>query len=150
MKRLWCVAFLFMLIPLELEAFPCYVTVVKDSCWLNYNVTITVSDMVTQQVVTNVLIPKGQTWARGEFTCQANQKFLYVASFLPVIWQNDAGKTYRGLRSWGLPVEFDPAAVAWELKLCYAADFSETPLPVEAEGNCQCDFTQVTPITPTK
>ena len=150
MKRILGIAFWVLLIPFKLAAFPCYVTVAKDNCWLNYDVTIIVSNMVTQAVVTNVLIPKGQTWARGEFTCQPNQKFLYAASFLPVIWQNDAGKTYRGLRSWGLPIAFDPKAVAWELKLCYASDFSETPLPPEVEGHCQCDFSKVTPITQTK
>ncbi len=146
MKRLGLVALWCMVMSFELEAFPCYVTVVKDSCWLNYDVTIMVSNMVTQAVVTNVLIPKGQTWARQEFTCQPNQKFLYAASFQPIIWQNDAGKSYRGLRSWGLPVEFDSTSVAWELKLCYASDFSETPLPPQSEGHCQCDFTKVTPI----
>ena len=137
-------------ISFKLHAFPCYVTVAKDNCWLNYDVTITVSDMVTEAVVTNVLVPKGQTWARQAFSCQPNQKFLYAASFQPIIWQNDAGKTYRGLRSWGLPIAFGPADVAWELKLCYASDFSETPMPPKAGANCQCDFTKVTPVTVTQ
>ena len=146
-KHLGYVVCWIMLIPFRLDAFPCYVTVVKDSCWLNYDVTITVSERDTQTVVGNVLIPKGETWSRQEFTCQPNQIFQYAASFQPAIWQSDIGKSYRGLRSWGLPTSFSSSLVAWELKLCYTSDFSETPLPPEVEGHCQCDFTKVTPIS---
>ena len=118
-------------------------TVAKENCWSNYEVNITVVDLDTRKDVTHFSIPKGKPWVRQAFSCQPHQKLMYYATFKPEIWRDDAGKSYRAQRFWGLPTLINPAEKAWELKVCYASDFAETPLPPESGGHCQCDFSGI-------
>lgn len=147
MKRL----VLFMLVALfsvQTYAFKCYVTVVKDNCWIDYNVTVQIFDDVSKkQVVPEVLIPKGKQWKRNSFECQAKQGLYYQATFTPVIWSGQKPQTYSSKRIWYLPEKIDKETeVAWNIPICYGNDFSSVPLPPAVSGNCQCDFSKVPAI----
>ncbi|WP_028388462.1 hypothetical protein [Legionella fairfieldensis] len=129
-------------------AFPCYITLAKDSCWTNYEVTVEVMDANSNELVVTAIVPKGKSWVREPFVCQPGQKLMYQASFKPVFWQREEGKTYMALRYWLLPTEISTKDTAWELPVCYAAAFAGIPFPPDATGNCQCDFTSIPPVKP--
>lgn len=131
-----------------LYAFPCFITLAKDNCWANYAVTVTVLDAVTNQQLTVATIPAGQNWVRQAFACQPAQKLMYLATFSPAIWEKDAGKSYHALQYWSLPATAQSGETAWNIPVCYAADFSEVPLPPTATGQCQCNFKEIPPIPP--
>lgn len=130
----------------QLLAFPCYFTLAKDSCWTNYDVKVTVIDATTNQTLTTVEAPKGTSWARQTFECQPAEKLMYQASFQPVFWQSDIGKVYMALRYWFLPGSIGADQIAWEIPVCYPADFAAVPFPPDAAGNCHCDFKGIPPI----
>jgi hypothetical protein len=129
-------------------AITCYMTIAKDSCWTKYDVEIDVIDSTADTLLTTVKIPKGQQWTRQTFPCKPAQKMAYVARFSPVFWQTDAGKSYSALRSWGLPETIHPGDTAWNVSVCYPADFAMVPFPPEGTGKCACDFTNIPEIKP--
>lgn len=129
-------------------AFPCFVTLAKDNCWTNYDVKVTVMDAVSNQQMAEITVPAGKTWFRQGFVCQPGQKLMYLASFSPVIWQKDAGKTYHALQYWSLPATISSGETAWNIPVCYARDFAEVPLPPDASGQCQCNFSNIPPVPP--
>jgi hypothetical protein len=126
-------------------AFPCYVTVMKDNCWKNYNVTVDMEDTSTEKSLVSVVISDQESWARGKFDCHPKQTFKLLGQFTPAFWASDEGKVYYGKRYWSLPEQIGDN-VAWHMKLCYPSDFSEVPLPPDASGACQCDPSVITPI----
>ena len=128
------------------QAFTCYITVAKDSCWTNYAVTIKVTDVSTGQELLSLHIPKGKSWIRQKFTCTPKQTFMYTASFAPIIWESDANKVYSAKRYWSLPLKITPPEEAWEIKTCYARDFAINTAPATADGNCKCDFSAIPKI----
>lgn len=145
----WCMSTLSgLLFCANAYAFPCFITLAKDSCWINYNVTVVVVDGITNQNITTITIPKGQAWARQSFSCQPAQKFMYLATFTPLIWEKDARKVYRAQRFWSMPGSIEPGVTAWNIPVCFSHDFSETPLPPDSTGNCMCDFSTVPPVPP--
>ena len=121
-------------------SFPCYFTLVKDSCWTKYNVSVDVTDAVTEQKIFTITVPAGTSWARNTFECTPSQSLIYTAQFSPVFWASDKGKTFRATRNWSLPGTINPDDRAWTLPVCYPADFSQVPLPPTADNNCKCDF----------
>lgn len=130
-------------------AFSCYLTVVKSSCWKNYNVTVILQDPTNKdKEVTSVLIPANRMWAREKFECQPGQKLKFKAKFNPVFWEGDEGKVYMGKKYWELPKEVKKKELAWNISLCYPQQFAEVPLPPEAGGNCTCNMKEVPPIPP--
>ncbi len=126
-------------------SFNCYLTLAKDSCWTNYNVSVDVIDATTSKKITTIEVPSGTFWTRVVFSCTPAQKLNYTAQYSPVFWQSEAGKIHPALKSWSLPGAVNPGDSAWTIPLCFSADFSEVPLPPEAKGNCKCDFTQIPP-----
>lgn len=132
----------------QIKAFPCYLTLVKDSCWTDYNVTVVVFDVASNASLVSVNIPKGQSWVRQSFTCQPAQSLKYQATFQPAFWESDIGKVYMGMNYWTLPTAVTNNDTAWEVPLCYPAAFSEVPLPPDATANCRCDFTSIPAIKP--
>ena len=148
LKRSGFLLVLSALLPLDLQAFTCFLTIAKDNCWLNYDVQVNIADLATSKVAASVLVPKGQTWSRQVFSCQPAQTFAYSATFQPIIWQNQANVVYRAQKYWGLPKTIGPNETAWEMKVCYSGDFTETPLPPESTGHCACDFTVIPPPKP--
>ncbi len=128
--------------------FQCYLTMMKDTCWANYDVTIQVLDSVNKKTLATVAIPKGQTWGRQSFDCQANQELLFDATYSPVFWKADEGKTYHGKNAWQLPSSIEKGKIAWDITLCYGDAFYGIPLPPDAMGNCHCDSQGIPAITP--
>ena len=128
------------------QAFQCYLTFVKDSCWIDYEVTVTVQDPSTHTQLMALTVPKGKSWLRQSFTCQPGQKILYQAQFSPVFWQSDIGKIYNARSYWALPSTIKNKVTAWDIPVCFAEAFSEVPLPPRASGHCQCDFKSIPAI----
>ncbi|MDI1352240.1 MAG: hypothetical protein PSV35_05635 [bacterium] len=128
------------------RAITCYFTLAKDSCWINYNVSVDVIDSLTETILTTISVPKGKAWTRQTFDCKPAQSLRYVARFTPVFWEKDVGKTYNAIRSWSLPEKINPGDVAWNVSVCYAKDFSLVPFPPDASGNCSCDFDSIPKI----
>ncbi len=137
-----------MFVASQLFAFPCYFTLAKDSCWKNYDVQVVVTDAQTNKTIITVDVPKGQLWARQAFSCQPAQKFIYSATFKPIFWHSEVGKTYMALRYWSLPSSISKDQSAWNIPVCFPADFSAVPFPPDANGNCKCDFTSIPAIKP--
>jgi len=131
----------------SLWSFNCYYTLVKDSCWTNYNVSVDVLDVAAGTVITTAIVPAGKSWTRLSFGCQPNQKLMYRAKFSPIFWASDAGKTFEAQNYLSLPAAINPQDTAWDLSSCYPADFSEVPLPPGATGNCQCDFKSIPAVS---
>ncbi|MDI9818330.1 MULTISPECIES: hypothetical protein [unclassified Legionella] len=128
----------------SLFAFPCFFTLVKDNCWTNYDVKVDVIDTSTNKSVITVEVPKGKSWVRQSFSCEPAQKFLYKASYQPVFWQSEVGKTYSSLRYWSLPASIGKGETAWNIPVCFPAAFAEVPFPPDATtGNCECDFSRI-------
>ena len=127
-------------------AFDCYYTLVKDSCWTKFNVTVDVVDAVTSRPLTTVTIPAGEVWKREKFACEPHQKLSYKAHFSPEIWQGDEQKTFNGLKFWELPQAIKTNETAWNVEVCYPKQFLSVPLPPDVIGNCKCEFSAVTPL----
>lgn len=127
-------------------AFPCYVTVAKENCWVDYDVNVTVIDAKTRQPLSAVHIAKGDMWGRASFTCQPGETLMYSATFAPTIWDGEENNVYEALRFWSLPTAPRPKELAWEINVCFAQAFSGVPLPPQASGVCVCDFKSIPPI----
>ena len=120
----------------------CYLTIVKDSCWVNYNVTTIVKDTSNGVAVASVVVPKNRTWVRVKFPCQSEQTFSFQAQYSPVMWQGTEGQQYNAQNYWQLPM-LTAATPAQSLALCYGRDFSEVPIPPSAKGQCSCDMSSL-------
>ncbi len=130
-------------------AFTCYYTLAKDNCWTDYTVTVDVINSKTGSPLTTVTVPKGEQWSRQMFECEPDLKLMYTARFSPVFWQSDIGKTYSAQNFWSLPSKINPGDSAWNVSVCYPADFSQVPMPPQAIASCKCDFTSI-PAIPLK
>lgn len=137
---------LVLMVPLQAESFPCFFTVVKDSCWTKYDVVVNLMVASTAKTLTTVNVVDGQTWGRQAFTCQPGDIYSFNASFTPVFWQSDKNKIYNSLTHYRLPASVPEGDTAWSVTLCYPRDFSEVPYPPEASGNCVCDTSKVAPV----
>ena len=133
---------------MPLFAFPCVFTLAKDSCWTNYDVKVNVLDSVSNKILLTIEVPKGQSWARGNFDCHTAQSLMYQATFEPVFWQSEVGKSYNALRYWFLPGSIAQGVTAWEIPVCFPADFSSVPFPPDASGDCKCDFNSIPAVKP--
>lgn len=129
-------------------AFTCYMTLVKDTCWTQYNVTVEVYDAANNQQKSTIIIPAKSTWARQKFECQPGEKLRFQAKFTPIFWQQDEGKVYPGVSFWSLPDAVQSGDTAWNITLCFPREFAEVPMPPTATANCQCDTSKVPPIQP--
>lgn len=127
-------------------AFPCYLTVAKDNCWSDYEVSIDVIDSANGANVRTVSIPKNKQWARVLMDCHTSEKFMYIAQFSPIFWASDKGKKYMAKHYWSLPDKIHPQDTAWTLSVCFADDFSLVPAPPQAVAKCVCDFSKLPPI----
>lgn len=120
-------------------SFTCFYTLIKDSCWTNYDVSVEVTDAGNLSKLFTVDVPKGKSWTRVKFECSAAQSLLYVAKFSPIFWESDKDKTYPALRNWSLPGTVSPGDLAWTIPVCFPEDFSEVPAPPTGSGTCKCD-----------
>ncbi|KTD12056.1 periplasmic protein [Legionella gratiana] len=134
----------------SLWAFTCYYTLAKDNCWTKYNVTVQVIDGLTEKVLITPTVPAGKSWVRETFSCSVAQSLMFRAQFSPVFWENDKDKVYVSKRFWPLPGTINPGDSAWNISVCFPADFTQVPLPPEATSNCTCDFDSIPVIPPKK
>lgn len=146
MKLRYSVSLLLAALSSQASAFQCYITLVKDSCWGDYNVKMVVLNAVNNQPLATVEAPKGKQWARQPFNCDPAMKLMYQASFEPTFWENDKGKVYWALRYWFLPGEIKSGQSAWDIPVCFPSAFSAVPFPPKVSGNCKCDFFSITPV----
>ena len=133
-----------------LWAITCYYTLAKDNCWTKYNVSEDVMDAATGKVLTTVIVPAGKSWIRQTFPCVPGEKLMYRAQFSPIIWESEKGKVYYAINYWSLPNNVNAGDSAWNVSVCYPADFGQVPLPPEATNTCKCDFSNIPAIPPKK
>ena len=136
------------LLSTTLFAFPCFYTLAKSNCWVDYDVTVNVYDTKNNQLLKTVVVPKGKAFVREAFVCEAGQTLNYTATFTPKIWENEIGAVYNAQHYWALPVELTAKTKAWEVSVCYPDAFAEVPFPPQASGNCKCDFASIPVIPP--
>ena len=129
-------------------AFPCLLTVVKDSCWTKYDVTVTGVNVMTNKTEISVLIPRGKSWARGSFSCDPSETLTFNASFKPAFWKGDVDKQYPSMSKKSLPTVITKDETAWSITLAYPGDFSSITLPPDASGNCKYDLKAVPAVEP--
>lgn len=132
----------------SLFAFPCFITIVKDSCWTNYNVKVDVIDAENERVLTSINIPKGSGWSRKSFDAHPKQRIMLRAQFNPHFWDKNQDKYYYATRYWALPDEIVGDTMAWNVGACYPKNFSSVPLPPDATSNCQCDNREIPQVQP--
>ena len=132
----------------QAHAFPCYITMVKDSCWSKYNVNVDVVDVFTNKVMASMSIPEGKSWDRKEIVCQPKQTVFLKAAYSPSFWAKDAGRIYYGKRNLSFPEEIKKGDAAWNMTFCFASDFQEVSLPPDSSGQCICDVKGIPVIEP--
>lgn len=127
----------------QLLAFPCFITMVKGSCWKDYTVKVDVLDAEDDHVLMSITIPKGQSWTRQSFEAKMKQRFMLRASFTPAFWKTEEGRQYYAKRYWSLPEEVEGETIAWNVGACFPENFSSVPMPPEAGQNCACDKREI-------
>lgn len=127
----------------NVAAFPCYLTLIKNSCWTKYQVSVNVLDPVAMKSVVDINVPAGTSWSRKEFTCNPKQILLPTATLTTIFWQGDEGKVYKSKRYLHLPKKIKNNEVAWNITICYPEEFAEVPMPPDAQGNCHCDKSKI-------
>ncbi len=127
----------------QVMAFPCFVTMVKDSCWKDYTVKVDVLDAEDDQVLMTITIPNGQSWKRKSFEAKTKQRFMLRASFTPAFWKAGEGAVYYAKRYWSLPEAVEGETIAWNVGGCFPGDFSGVPTPPGAGSNCACDKREI-------
>lgn len=137
----------FCLLSSQAYAIDCYITIMKGTCWKDYDVTIEAFDATTG----DSLIPKthldgkdptklNDFWVRVPFKCQAKQGIKFGASFSPAIWENNKGKIYPSADTIYLPETAKKDIFAWNIPICYPSGFSNLPIPPALSGSgCNCD-----------
>ena len=130
----------------EASAFTCFLTLVKNSCWVDYNVNVDVTDASTSKSILTGTVLKGKLWSRTKFACEAGQAFNYTATFSPIIWESDKGKHYPGKSTWSLPAEIKKGDTAWNITVCYPEEFSEVPYPITNVTKCVCNNQNLPPV----
>jgi hypothetical protein len=146
----YSISFLLIALSSQVFAFQCYLTLVKDSCWTNYDVNVVVLNSENNDTLTTIEVPKGKSWSRQPFACNPGMKLMYRATFLPVFWQSEKGKTYWAIRYWSLPAAIGPKESAWDIPVCFSSAFAAVPFPPDATGNCKCDLFSIPPVPPRK
>lgn len=148
-RLLFLISSISSLFSLNSYAFPCIFTVMKDSCWINYDVTVVIKDIRDDKPMLSVTVPKGKPWVRQRLdTCKAGQILTYSATFSPKIWEGDETTTFYVHQTWDLPKEVKPKETAWEVRICFPEIFAKVPLPPKAQANCSCNFDAVPAIEP--
>ncbi|MDP3561861.1 MAG: hypothetical protein Q8R83_06765 [Legionellaceae bacterium] len=132
----------------QAHAFTCYITMVKDSCWKDYNLIVRVSDASTNAESTTITVPAGKLWERQEFECKEKQTLALVAQFNPVFWSGDENKTFPAQRYWKLPDNIESGITGWNVTVCFPKWFADVPLPPHATADCKCDMDSIPPIPP--
>jgi hypothetical protein len=131
-------------------AFNCYLTMVKDTCWTDYNVTVTVTDASKGTEMLQIVVPKGESWSRKNFNCEKGQTLALSATFDPVFWSTDTGKRFLAQRYWQLPDHTESGISGWNVTVCFPKWFANVPTPPQATANCKCNSDNLPPLPPVK
>ena len=124
----------------SIYAFSCYLTIMKSSCWQDFDVTITATDQVShKQVIKAQDLKKNNLWTRTKFECSPRQGLVFQASFTPAIWQGTGNKMYQPKRVWFLPSDIEKGITSWNIPICYPSAFIGVPLPPNAKSLCTCE-----------
>jgi hypothetical protein len=129
-------------------AFPCFITMVKGSCWKDYSLAVDVLDAEKDKVLMTITVPNGELWSRQSFEASPKQRFMLRATFTPVFWKTGVGVPYYAKRYWSLPETVEGETVAWNVGACFPGDFSGVPMPPEAGANCACDKREIPQVKP--
>ena len=128
----------------------CTMTLVKASCWKDFDVTMNVYSSENDKLLVSVSAPKSTSFGRATFECKPMQSLSMTSTYSPVIWDADKGKVYKAIRFWVLPREEPPEGTIWEVKVCFPKQFSDVPLPQGDVNNCTCDMSALPPLKPNK
>src|SRR3990167_581840 len=126
----------------QVNAATCYVDVVKDTCWTNYNLALTVINTESGSAIASITVTQGIPWVRVKFPCTHNQTLGFQARYSPVIWQGTENQVYSGQNYWQLSSSTTDAQYT---ALCFGRDFSEVTFPVTGDGKCQCNMQNIPP-----
>ena len=128
---------------LSVYAVPCYLTLVKDSCWKIYNVTVDIKDANSDKKIGSMTVPLDTAWGRQAFECSPGQTIALFAKFSPAFWSSDENKIFRGQRYWKLPDSIKSGEVAWNITVCFPDYFANVPMPPEAKSHCECEVDKI-------
>ena len=130
----------------QAQAFPCYITMVKDSCWTDYDVSVNVMDVMSEKPITTILVPSGKSWERYEFSCEEKLTVQLKATFSPIIWETDQEKSYLSKNFLSFPDEIKQGQTAWNMTVCYPSQFAGVPTPPDVSAGCICDTKSTPPV----
>ncbi|OGV27949.1 MAG: hypothetical protein A3E88_06940 [Legionellales bacterium RIFCSPHIGHO2_12_FULL_35_11] len=134
---------LFFIFSSPVSAVTCYITIVKASCWNNYNLEVTVRDANTLKKIADVNVYQSSLWIRQEFPCQPGLTLSLEATFNPVFWSSDDGRVFKATKFWKLPDTATGNTIGWNLTVCFPEWFSDVPIPPEDSGKCVCDISKI-------
>lgn len=130
----------------QAASIPCVVQLVKDSCWRTYTIRLQAYDAQTLHAVGKVIVLPGQKQSvEAAIPCQANQELTFKASFSPKIWGEGKDTIYHAQHVWNVPMQVSKDANKWLMKICFAKDFTDVPMPLMIKGDCVCQFPDDTP-----
>jgi hypothetical protein len=132
------------------QAVTCYITMVKASCWKDYNLTVNVLNASTGVKQGTIMVFSGDLWGRDKFECKPGQTLSLEAQFTPVFWEKDDGRIYKARRFWKLPDKVTDDITGWNVTVCYPKWFSDVPYPPEASGDCKCNMGEIPKMEPVK
>lgn len=124
-------------------AVECYVTFIKDKCYADYDVHLSVTDSHTKHSLVELDLPQSKFWIRQSFECQPSQVVAISSSFSPAIWEADTDKQYQGTHFTKFPDVAPPQGTIWAMDVCFPAQFSKVPTPPKITGACGCDKTAI-------
>lgn len=127
-------------------AVECNVTFIKDKCYADYDVHLSVTDSQSKKSLAELDIPRSQFWVRQTFECQPSQVVAIHSTFTPAIWEADAGQSYQGTHFTQFPDTEPPQGTIWAMEVCFPAQFSKVPTPPKITGTCGCDKTSIPPL----
>lgn len=144
MKKFFVVLLMTYIFVCKANALDCYITVVKASCWKNYDVHVTVNNAETGLKLGEITIYEGKLWGREKFTCNPGITLALEANYSPDIWSGDKDRVFKAIRFWKLPKAPSNAdATGWNVTVCYPKWFANIPTPPDATANCECDIQSV-------
>ena len=122
------------------DPIPCSVHFQKDSCWKDYQITLTAMNAMTHTPLADPLVLEPDVFSKiSPLKCESAQPIAFIAKFTPAIWEEQAQKNYHSKAFWVAPDALPTDVSEWELSVCFPRDFVGTPLPLEATGSCVCE-----------
>jgi len=119
------------------QAVQCLVTVKKNPLWKNESVTVKILDNQTKKQIGIVQLPAATSnkpsvnMATANIDCYKYSTIQLEASYLPVVWSTEQGKTYLSKNTYNFYNELQKAealnTTALEVTLTFPKDFIGVP-----------------------